>query len=222
MSKILIIEDEEAIADLEKDYLELSGFEVEIEHRGDVGLKRALTEDFNLVILDLMLPEMNGFEVCKLLRDKGRSTPVLIITAREEEKDKILGLDLGADDYITKPFSMLLLGKRVTALLRRCGKSPELSQIQIGDITVDFGGYTASGPGGPIDLTPKEIDLLKLLIEHKSLVLTRSQILDELWGYDYPIIDRTIDTYIKNLRKKLSLDRIVTVKGVGYKYEEHP
>ena len=117
---------------------------------------------------------------------------------------------------------MLLLGKRVTALLRRCGKSPELNQIQMGDITVDFGGYTASGPDGSIDLTPKEIELLKLLVEHKGLVLTRSQILDELWGYDTPIIDRTIDTYIKNLRKKLSLDRIVTVKGVGYKYEEHP
>lgn len=125
-----------------------------------------------------------------------------------------------ADDYITKPFSMLLLGKRVTALLRRSGKTSELHQIQFGDITIDFGGYTASGKNGQIDLTPKEIDLLKLLVEHKGLVLTRSQILDELWGYDYPIIERTIDTYIKNLRKKLNLDRIITVKGVGYKYEE--
>ena len=142
--------------------------------------------------------------------------------ALDDEPTQAASFDEQADDYITKPFSMLLLGKRVTALLRRCGKSPELKQIQMGDITVDFGGYTASGPGGPIDLTPKEIDLLKLLIEHKGLVLTRSQILDELWGYDYPIIDRTIDTYIKNLRKKLSLNRIVTVKGVGYKYEEHP
>ena len=146
----------------------------------------------------------------------------LMLTALDDEPTQAASFDEQADDYITKPFSMLLLGKRVTALLRRCGKSPELKQIQMGDITVDFGGYTASGPGGPIDLTPKEIDLLKLLIEHKGLVLTRSQILDELWGYDYPIIDRTIDTYIKNLRKKLSLNRIVTVKGVGYKYEEHP
>ena len=116
----------------------------------------------------------------------------------------------------------MLTGKRVAALRRRCGESPEQTQIQKGGITVDFCDYTGSGAGGTIDLTPKEIDLLKLLIEHKGLVLTRSQILDELWGYDYPIIDRTIDTYIKNLRKKLSLDRIVTVKGVGYKYEEHP
>ena len=133
---------------------------------------------------------------------------------------QIASFDSEADDYITKPFSMILLGKRITALLRRSGKSPELSQIQFGDITVDFGGYAAWNRDEQIDLTPKEIELLKLLIEHKGLVLTRSQILDELWGYDTPIIDRTVDTYIKNLRKKLNLNRIVTIKGVGYKYEE--
>ena len=115
---------------------------------------------------------------------------------------------------------MVLLGKRITALLRRSGKNPEILRVQFGDIIVDFGGYAAWNQAGRIDLTPKEIELLKLLLEHKGLVLTRSQILDELWGYDAPIIDRTVDTYIKNLRKKLNLDRIITVKGVGYKYEE--
>ena len=154
-------------------------------------------------------------------KNKGKSQiPVLMLTALDDESIQASSFDEEADDYITKPFSMLLLGKRVTALLRRSGKTSELHQIQFGDITIDFGGYTASGKNGQIDLTPKEIDLLKLLVEHKGLVLTRSQILDELWGYDYPIIERTIDTYIKNLRKKLNLDRIITVKGVGYKYEE--
>lgn len=218
---VLIVEDEKNIVDILRFNLQRSGYAILEAYDGEDGLRQALSANPDLILLDVMLPKMNGFDVCKALREKGSNVPVIILTAREEESDKVLGLEIGADDYITKPFSMLLLGKRVTALLRRCGKSPELKQIQMGDITVDFGGYTASGPGGPIDLTPKEIDLLKLLIEHKGLVLTRSQILDELWGYDYPIIDRTIDTYIKNLRKKLSLDRIVTVKGVGYKYEEH-
>ena len=118
-----------------------------------------------------------------------------------------------------KPFSMVLLGRRITALLRRSGKSTVSDITAFGDVTVDFSGYTAKGPEGKIDITPKEIDLLRLLVEHKGLVLTRSQILDDLWGMDAPIIERTVDTYIKNLRKKLRLDCIVTVKGIGYKYE---
>lgn len=217
---VLIVEDEKNIVDILRFNLQREGYRTVEAYDGADGLEKARSENPDIILLDVMLPKMIGFDVCRTLRDEGNNVPVIILTAREEEADKVLGLEIGADDYITKPFSMLLLGKRVAALLRRCGKSPELNQIQIGDITVDFGGYTASGQNGPIDLTPKEIDLLKLLVEHKGLVLTRSQILDELWGYDYPIIDRTIDTYIKNLRKKLGLDRIVTVKGVGYKYEE--
>ena len=120
---------------------------------------------------------------------------------------------------MTKPFSMILLGRRITALLRRNGKSIMPDRMAFGDVTVDFSGYTAKDSLGKIDITPKEIDLLKLLVEHKGLVLTRSQILDDLWGDSYPIIDRTVDTYIKNLRKKLRLDCIITVKGIGYKYE---
>ena len=117
---------------------------------------------------------------------------------------------------------MVLLGRRITALLRRSGQAPLPQTITFGDVTVDFSGYTANDSAGKIDIMPKEIDLLRLLVEHKGLVLTRSQILDELWGTDYPIIDRTVDTYIKNLRKKLRLDCIVTVKGIGYKYEVQP
>ena len=168
-----------------------------------------------------MLPKMTGIEVLKQLR-KDCLIPILMLTALDDEPTQAVSFDEQADDYITKPFSMILLGKRVTALLRRCGKSPELKQMQFGDVFVDFSGYTASDTHGRIDITPKEIDLLKLLIEYKGMVLSRTQILDELWGYDAPIIDRTIDTYIKNLRKKLRFNCIVTVKGIGYKYEDMP
>ena len=218
MADLLIVEDDTATNEAICEYMKSAGHTTLSAFDGEQGLQIAREKSVDLVILDIMLPKRTGLEVLKELRQKS-SVPVLMLTALDDEPTQAASFDEEVDDYITKPFSMLLLGKRVAALLRRCGKSPELNQIQIGDIT-DFGGYTASGQNGPIDLTPKEIDLLKLLVEHKGLVLTRSQILDELWGYDYPIIDRTIDTYIKNLRKKLGLDRIVTVKGVGYKYEE--
>lgn len=221
MAVLLIVEDDTATNVAICEYMRSAGHITLSALDGEQGLQIAREKSVDLVVLDIMLPKRTGLEVLKELRQTS-NIPILMLTALDDEPTQAASFDEQADDYITKPFSMLLLGKRVTALLRRCGKSQELKQIQMGDITVDFGGYTASGPGGPIDLTPKEIDLLKLLIEHKGLVLTRSQILDELWGYDYPIIDRTIDTYIKNLRKKLSLNRIVTVKGVGYKYEEHP
>ena len=219
MYNILICDDEQDIVNALKIYLSGGDYCLFEASNGREALEVVEKNDIHLILMDIMMPQLDGIAATAKLREKS-NVPIILLTAKSESSDKVLGLNIGADDYITKPFSMLLLGKRVAALLRRCGKSPELNQIQIGDITVDFGGYTASGQNGPIDLTPKEIDLLKLLVEHKGLVLTRSQILDELWGYDYPIIDRTIDTYIKNLRKKLGLDRIVTVKGVGYKYEE--
>ena len=221
MAVLLIVEDDIATNEAICEYMRSAGHTTLAAFDGEQGLEIAGERSVDLVILDIMLPKRNGLEVLKDLR-RTSNIPVLMLTALDDEPTQAASFDEQADDYITKPFSMLLLGKRVTALLRRCGNSPELNQIQMGVITVDFGGYTASGPDGPIDLTPTEIDLLKLLVEHKGLVLTRSQILDELWGYDAPIIDRTIDTYIKNLRKKLALDRIVTVKGVGYKYEGHP
>lgn len=186
---------------------------------GEEGLLLAKEPSVDLVVLDIMLPKIDGMTVLRELR-KCSTVPVLMLTAIEDEHTQATSFDAEADDYITKPFSMVLLGKRITALLRRSGKNPEILRVQFGDIIVDFGGYAAWNQAGRIDLTPKEIELLKLLLEHKGLVLTRSQILDELWGYDAPIIDRTVDTYIKNLRKKLNLDRIITVKGVGYKYEE--
>lgn len=219
MAVLLIVEDDVTTNEAICEYMQTAGHTTFSAFDGEQGLKIVKERPIDLVILDIMLPNITGLEVLKKLRVKSQ-IPVLMLTALNDESTQASSFDEEADDYITKPFSMLLLGKRVTALLRRNGKTSELHQIQFGDITIDFGGYTASDKNGPIDLTPKEIDLLKLLVEHKGLVLTRSQILDELWGYDYPIIERTIDTYIKNLRKKLNLDRIITVKGVGYKYEE--
>lgn len=219
MAVLLIVEDDITTNEAICEYMQSAGHTTFSAFDGEQGLKIVKERPIDLVVLDIMLPKITGLEVLKELRVKSQ-IPVLMLTALDDESIQASSFDEEADDYITKPFSMLLLGKRVTALLRRSGKTSELHQIQFGDITIDFGGYTASGKNGQIDLTPKEIDLLKLLVEHKGLVLTRSQILDELWGYDYPIVERTIDTYIKNLRKKLNLDRIITVKGVGYKYEE--
>ena len=219
MAVLLIVEDDITTNEAICEYMQSAGHTTFSAFDGEQGLKIVKERPIDLVVLDIMLPKITGLEVLKELRVKSQ-IPVLMLTALDDESIQASSFDEEADDYITKPFSMLLLGKRVTALLRRSGKTSELHQIQFGDITIDFGGYTASGKNGQIDLTPKEIDLLKLLVEHKGLVLTRSQILDELWGYDYPIIERTIDTYIKNLRKKLNLDRIITVKGAGYKYEE--
>lgn len=219
MAVLLIVEDDITTNEAICEYMQSAGHTTFSAFDGEQGLKIVKERPIDLVILDIMLPKITGLEVLMELRVQSQ-IPVLMLTALDDESIQASSFDEETDDYITKPFSMLLLGKRVTALLRRSGKTSELHQIQFGDITIDFGGYTASGKNGQIDLTPKEIDLLKLLVEHKGLVLTRSQILDELWGYDYPIMERTIDTYIKNLRKKLNLDRVITVKGVGYKYEE--
>ena len=218
MIRILVIEDERNILNFITSVLESQDYQVIPASNAVEGLSQAASSSPDLILLDLGLPDLDGTEVIQKIRTWS-AVPILVISARTQEQDKVLALDLGADDYITKPFSMVLLGRRVTALLRRSGQTVTPDIMTFGDVTVDFSGYTAKGPEGKIDITPKEIDLLKLLVEHKGLVLTRSQMLDSLWGADYPIIDRIIDTYIKNLRKKLRLDCIVTVKGIGYKFE---
>lgn len=219
MATLLVIEDDINTNEAICEYMKSAGHTTLSALDGEEGVLLAKEPSVDLVVLDIMLPKIDGMTVLRELR-KCSTVPVLMLTAIEDEHTQATSFDAEADDYITKPFSMVLLGKRITALLRRSGKNPEILRVQFGDIIVDFGGYAAWNQAGRIDLTPKEIELLKLLLEHKGLVLTRSQILDELWGYDAPIIDRTVDTYIKNLRKKLNLDRIITVKGVGYKYEE--
>lgn len=219
MARILVVEDDRQTNEAICEYLRCAEHEVIPAYDGAQALAVIAQKQTDLAVLDIMIPKVTGIEVLRALR-KTSDIPVLMLTAMDDEYTQAKSFDSQADDYITKPFSMLLLGKRVTALLRRSGKGADIKRMRFGDVTVDFGGYTAFDPDGKIEVTPKELDLLKLLIEHKGLVLTRSQIMDALWGFDYPIIDRTIDTYIKNLRKKLRFDRIITVKGVGYKYEE--
>ena len=223
MATIMIVEDDRQTNDAVSEYLKSFGHRMLSAYDGDEALQLFERSKIDLLILDIMLPKKTGLEktglaVLHTIRQKS-SVPILMLTAIGDEYTQVTSFDEQADDYITKPFSMVLLGRRVTALLRRSGQTVSPDIMTFGDVTVDFSGYTAKGPEGKIDITPKEIDLLKLLVEHKGLVLTRSQMLDSLWGDDYPIIDRTIDTYIKNLRKKLRLDCIVTVKGIGYKFE---
>ena len=210
MATLLIVEDDKQTNEAICEYLKSAGHKIVPAYDGAEAIQIFNRGNIDLVVLDIMLPKITGLAVLHEIRQKS-SVPVLMLTAIEDEYTQVTSFDEQADDYITKPFSMVLLGRRVTALLRRSGKCA-ISNIMA------F-GYTASDQNGNIDITPKELDLLKLLVEHKGLVLTRSQIMDELWGYDCSIIDRTIDTYIKNLRKKLRLDCFVTVKGIGYKYE---
>jgi two-component system response regulator VanR len=218
MATLLIVEDDKPTNNTICEYLKSAGHKIIPAYDGADALQLFDKGNIDLVVLDIMLPKITGLAVLHEIR-RGSTVPVIMLTAIEDEYTQVTSFDEQADDYITKPFSMVLLGRRITALLRRSGKNTISDIVTFGDITVDFSGYTAKDPNGKIDITPKEIDLLRLLIEHKGLVLTRSQILDDLWGIDAPIIDRTIDTYIKNLRKKLRLDCIVTVKGIGYKYE---
>ena len=215
---IMVVEDEKNTNEAVCEYLKSIGYDVISAYDGAQAIELFNKKNIDLIILDIMLPRINGLSVLHEIR-KMKTTPIIMLTAVSDEYTQIMSFDEMADDYGTKPFSVVVLGKRVTALLRREKREDKLNKMVFGDVTVDFSGYSAYDDNGKIDITPKEIDLLRLFVENKGLVLTRSQILDELWGYDYPIIDRTIDTYIKNLRKKLRLNCIITVKGIGYKYE---
>ena len=218
MASILVVEDDKKTNEAICEYLKSAGHKLISVYDGVSALQAFGECNIDLVVLDIMLPKISGLSVLHEIRQSS-SVPILMLTAIEDEYTQITSFDEQADDYITKPFSMVLLGRRITALLRRSGKGILPNTMAFGDVIVDFSGYTAKDGNGKIDITPKEIDLLKLLVEHKGLVLTRTQILDDLWGDSCPIIDRTVDTYIKNLRKKLRLECIITVKGIGYKYE---
>ena len=217
MSKILIVEDEEAIADLEKDYLELSGFDVEIENDGTSGLERALSEEFDMYILDLMLPGTDGFEICKKIREK-KNTPILMVSAKKDDIDKIRGLGLGADDYITKPFGMMEFISRVKAVLRRGGSRTEETLVH-GPIQIRIQRHEVLVHGQKVELTLKEFELLKYLVENRGIVLTRDQLLTRIWGYDFDGETRTVDVHVRTLRQKLGEAGacIETVRGVGYR-----
>ena len=221
MSRILIVEDEVAIADLEKDYLELSGFEVEIENEGDKGLRRSLEEEFDLIILDLMLPGVDGFEICRQIRIH-KNTPVIMVSAKKDDIDKIRGLGLGADDYMTKPFSILELTARIRSLLRRSGFHTEKNQcFSQGGLEIDFDGRTVHVLQEQVELTLKEFELLKYLVQHKGKAVSRQELLNQIWGYDFVGESRTLDVHINSLRRKLGdpYDTwIQVIRGVGYRF----
>ena len=228
MSKILIIEDEVAIADLEKDYLELSGFEVVIEHAGDTGLLRALKEEFDLVILDLMLPGMDGFEVCKKIREE-KNIPILMVSAKKDDIDKIRGLGLGADDYMTKPFSPSELVARVKAHMARYERLVSTNQktndiVEIRGIKIDKTARRVYIDGEEKNFTTKEFDLLTFLAENPNHVFTKEELFREIWDMDSIGDIATVTVHIKKIREKIEFDTantqyIETIWGVGYRFK---
>lgn len=228
MSKILIIEDEVAIAELEKDYLELSGFEVEVENDGMTGLARALAEEFDLFILDLMLPGIDGFEICKQIREK-KNTPILMVSAKKDDIDKIRGLGLGADDYVTKPFSPSELVARVKAHLSRYERLigsnvVENDIIEIRGIKIDKTARRVWINGEETQFTTKEFDLLTFLAENPNHVFTKEELFREIWDMESIGDIATVTVHIKKIREKVEMDTskpqyIETIWGVGYRFK---
>ena len=228
MSKILIVEDEVAIAELEKDYLELSGFEVEVEHDGMTGLARALAEDFDLFILDLMLPGIDGFEICKQIREK-KNTPILMVSAKKEDIDKIRGLGMGADDYVTKPFSPSELVARVKAHLARYERligsnAVENDIIEIRGIKIDKTARRVWVNGEEKQFTTKEFDLLTFLAENPNHVYTKEELFREIRDMESIGDIATVTVHIKKIREKVEMDTskpqyIETIWGVGYRFK---
>ena len=229
MSRVLIIEDELAIAELEKDYLELSDFEVVIEQNGSKGCERALEEDFDIYVLDLMLPDMDGFEICKRIREV-KNTPILMVSAKKEDIDKIRGLGLGADDYITKPFSPSELVARVKAHLARYDRLVGSSQqtqsdlFEIRDIKIDKTARRVWVRGEETQFTTKEFELLTFLAEHPNHVFSKQELFKEIWDMDSVGDIATVTVHIKKIREKVELNTnkpqyIETIWGVGYRFK---
>ena len=216
---ILIVEDEKEIREGVSEYLAEVRYSVISAEDGMQAIELFKNNKIDLVILDIMLPKANGFVVLNKIRQES-NVPVIMLTAMSDDYTQIMSFDEEADDYITKPFSIIVLHKRIEALLRRGVKVSENKKWCYGDIEIDFEGYSARKNGKNIDLKPKEIKLIELLLKYEGKVLTRAQILDNLWRIEEAPNDRVIDVYIKNIRKKLLLDCIVTVKGIGYKFEE--
>ena len=225
MSRVLVVDDDPGIVKLVRAYLEQAGFEVAVAYDGKKAMQIARHDRPDLVVLDLMLPEMDGWDVCRALR-KESDVPIIMLTARVEESDKLIGLELGADDYVTKPFSPRELVARVRSVLRRVeGLPARPERLSHAEITVDLSRHLVEVRGKAIDLTPTEFDLLATLMEDPGRAFTRSQLLEAVQGYAYDGYERTIDVHIKNLRQKIEEDagnpqRVKTVYGIGYKFED--
>ena len=226
MPKVLIVEDDPSMAVALREGFEYEGYTVASATDGETALKLAETGSPDLIILDVMLPRMSGLDVCKKIRSEGRSVPIIMLTARGQEIDKVLGLKLGADDYVTKPFSFMELMARIEAIMRRVsGGASRIESFQFGDIAVNFKKLEARKKGKLIDLTHREFKLLQFLIEHRGEVVAREQLLDAVWGYENIPFTRTVDMHVAKLRKKVEAKpedprHIVTVHRVGYRFVE--
>jgi two-component system alkaline phosphatase synthesis response regulator PhoP len=227
-ARILVVEDEPGLVLTLEDRLRAEGYGVGVARDGDEGFNRAIAEPWDLILLDGMLPKKSGFDVCRDLRAKGIRTPVLMLTARGQVSDRVVGLKLGADDYLVKPFDMSELLARIEARLRRDGASPEsktsaLAAVTLGPIHADFRRAEVSKSGAPVDLSGKELHLLRYFIEHQGATISRSELLEAVWGYTTAPFTRTVDVHVANLRRKLEEDParpalILTVHGLGYKF----
>ena len=230
MSKILIVEDEETIADLEKDYLELSGFEVEVATDGETGLEKALKDEYSLFILDLMLPGVDGFEICKKIREE-KNTPIIMVSAKKDDIDKIRGLGLGADDYMTKPFNPLELVARVKSQLRRYTQlggnvsSTQETIYEVGGLRINDDLKEVTVDGEMVRLTPIEYNILLLLMKNQGRVFSINQIYESIWNEDAIGADNTVAVHIRHIREKIEINPkepryLKVVWGVGYKIEK--
>lgn len=225
MSTILIVEDEPMMRLGLKDNLEFEGYKVEMAADGEEGFNKAIRSGYDLILLDVMLPKLSGFEVCKKLRKDGITTPVILLTAKGEEIDKVLGLEIGADDYVTKPFSVRELIARIKALLRRAGNDVSDNghdAVIIGRLTVHFDNYSASEGAKDIKMSHKEFEILHYLYNHKNELVSRYDLLEQVWGYEEKPTTRTVDNFIVRLRQKIEVNPnspriIMTVHGAGYK-----
>ncbi len=223
--RILLVEDEQALCMTLTDRLSNEGYEIDCANDGDQGYRRATEGAYDLIILDVMLPLRSGFDVCRDIRAAGLATPVLMLTARSQTVDKVVGLKLGADDYLTKPFEMIELVARVEALLRRAPTRPAENGAvhEFGSIRVDLRGTEVKRDGKVVNLSAREFQLLRYFLEHRGATLSRNEILKEVWGYNIETFTRTVDVHVASLRQKLGDDPrqpqfIVTVPGLGYKF----
>jgi two-component system alkaline phosphatase synthesis response regulator PhoP len=224
---VLLVEDEEALRMTVGDRLRNEGYVVEYATNGDEAFEKAARLPFDLIILDIMLPRRDGFTVCRDIRDAGLITPILMLTARGQTSDKVSGLKIGADDYVTKPFDMQELMARVEALLRRAPNRPAAAQAgahQFGPVRIDLRGTEATRDGKPVNLSAREFQLLRYFIEHAGTTLSRDELLREVWGYSADTFTRTVDVHVASLRQKLESDPkqprlILTVQGLGYKFK---
>ncbi|HEY3055238.1 MAG TPA: response regulator transcription factor [Thermoanaerobaculia bacterium] len=223
MNRMLVVEDDAAMSVALRDGFEFEKYAVDMAADGEEGMRLAARSRYDVIILDVMLPRKSGLDVCKELREKGNTTPVIMLTARGQEIDKIVGLKLGADDYVTKPFSFIELLARVEAVMRRSSRKRAADQVAFGDVKLDFRTYQATRGEKALELTPREFSILRYFLDHPNEVVSREALLNHVWGYDPSAFTRTVDTHMARLRQKIEPTpaeprHLITVHRVGYKF----